>query len=526
MRCAWAVLLSEGTFEARRPGGNWGVTQTRTEGNHVARYMRDPDEIFTDETRRSLRGFRLLTLLASFAAAICVGGVGVALNGDPAATIAAVGVVVALAFLTHLFLYLAERRMRRDQYRMQNMWMARRAELQELAGRDELTQLQNRRFFYEEMTRELEVANRFKRPLSLLMMDVDDLKLINDEFGHQIGDVCLRAFGRVMNACAGERNITARIGGDEFAVIMPGADRKEADKLAWQIWEALAKEAICETENASIFLGVSIGTGGYPWGGNTLDEIVHWADTKLYANKLERKGFKRREETLPDDSRLVGAVVDVLSTALDIRDKMTHRHARRVARMSAFVARELKMSDEDVLEIEYAAALHDIGKIGVADRILHKEEALDHDEWQEMKRHSELGYQILNGIDFLHPSAEIVYSHHERIDGTGYPRGLKGKEIHIGARVFAVVDAYDAMTSRRPYREAMTREDALEEIMRNSGTQFDADVVSAFLKMVRSNPDGFRDENEEYGSRVVEGETTHVHKGKHRKEELTPLDAH
>lgn len=492
----------------------------------MARLTHDPDEVFTDEKRRSLRGIRLFALFASFPPAIGVAAAGVAMKGNPIATAAAVGMVVALALLMQVFLGQAERKMRRDQIRMRNIWMSRRAELQELAGRDELTQLQNRRFFYEEMTRELEVANRFKRPLSLLMMDVDDLKLINDEFGHQIGDVCLRAFGRVMNQQAGQRNITARIGGDEFAVIMPGADRKEADRLAWAIWDALAKEAICETENASIFLGVSIGSGGHPWGGNTLDEIVHWADTKLYANKLERKGFKRREEHQGgDDSRLVGAVVDVLSSALDIQDKMTHRHARRVARMSAFVARELKMSDADVREIEYAAALHDIGKIGVADSILRKEAPLDHDEWKEMKRHSELGYQILNGIDFLHPSAEIVYSHHERIDGAGYPRGLKGDEIHIGARVFAVVDAYDAMTSRRPYREAMTREDALEEIMRNSGTQFDPDVVSAFLNMSRSNPDGFRDENEEYGSRVVEGETAHVDNGKHRRENLTPLDA-
>ena len=142
-----------------------------------------------------------------------------------------------------------------------------------------------------------------------------------------------------------------------------------------------------------------------------------------------------------------------------------------------------------------------------------------------MKRHSELGYQILNGIDFLHASAEIVYSHHERYRRHRLPARPEGDEIHIGARVFAVVDAYDAMTSRRPYREAMTRDDALEEIMRNAGTQFDPEVVAAFLKMVRSNPDGFRDENEEYGSRVIEGETTHVHKGKHRKEDFTTLDA-
>ncbi len=477
----------------------------------MARFLRDPEEIFTDQRRRSLRGYRIVALIASFVAVLGVAALGVAMGGDPTATLAAVGVVIALGLLTHLLLWLTERRMSREQHRMQNIWMARRAELQEMAGRDELTQLQNRRFFYEEMQRELEVAERFKRPLALLMMDVDDLKLINDEFGHQIGDVCLRAFGRVMNQQAGEHNITARIGGDEFCVIMPGADRKEADKMAWKIWDALAKEAICETETASIFLGVSIGTGGYPWGGGTLDEIIHWADTKLYANKLERKGFKRREEAQSDDSRLVAAVVDVLSSALDIRDKMTHRHARRVARMSAFVARELKLSDENVLVIEYAAALHDIGKIGVADNILRKEEALDVDEWQEMKRHSELGYQILNGIDFLRESSEIVYSHHERYDGTGYPRGLKAIEIHLGARVFAVVDAYDAMTSRRPYREPMTRDDALEEIMRNSGTQFDPDVATAFLKMVRSNPDGFRDEYEEYGSRVVEGDEAQRH---------------
>jgi HD-GYP domain-containing protein (c-di-GMP phosphodiesterase class II) len=177
-----------------------------------------------------------------------------------------------------------------------------------------------------------------------------------------------------------------------------------------------------------------------------------------------------------------------------------------------------------VLVIEYAAALHDIGKIGVGDSILRKGAALDVDEWKEMKRHSELGYQILNGIDFLRESSEIVYSHHECYDGSGYPRGLKGHEIHLGARVFSVVDAYDAMTSRRPYREAMTRDDALEERMRNSGTQFDPDVVPAFLQMVRSYPDGFRDEHEEYGSRVVEGDEARRH-GKLSLHNLTPINS-
>ena len=129
----------------------------------------------------------------------------------------------------------------------------------------------------------------------------------------------------------------------------------------------------------------------------------------------------------------------------------------------------MKLADEQVLQIEYAAALHDIGKIGVADGILFKPEPLEVDEWQEMRRHSELGYKILNRVDFLKDAAEIVYSHHERFDGSGYPRGLAGKEIALGARVFSVVDAYDAMTSRPPYRDATRQEDALANEEKNSG---------------------------------------------------------
>jgi diguanylate cyclase (GGDEF)-like protein len=475
--------------------------------------------------RRSLKGYRTLAIVATIVAAAAVAGVSTALGASPAVAGTGVAAVFMLGFVSLIALWRAENRMKREQRRMQNLWLSRRAELQDLAGRDELTALQNRRFFYEKMEQELELAVRFKRPLSILMIDVDDLKLINDEFGHQVGDVVLRQFGRVLNESAIEPNITARLGGDEFAVIMPGCDRKDADKLAWTIWDALAKEPICETEHASIFLGVSVGTGGYPWGGNTLDEIVHWADTKLYANKLERKGLKSQRDNR-DDKQLVGAVVDVLSSALDIRDKMTHRHARRVARMSAFVAREMNLREDQVLQIEHAAALHDIGKIGVADRILHKSEPLDVDEWHEMKRHSELGYKILSGIDFLEESAEIVYSHHERWDGLGYPRGLKAEEVHLGARVFAVVDAYDAMTSRRPYREAMSQEDAIEEIARHSGTQFDPDVVDAFMRMVRNNPDGLRDDTDEYGPRVIhEDEHNGHHPAVKIPPEFTAIDA-
>ena len=400
-------------------------------------------------------------------------------------------------------LYRAERGLAQEREQMRAQWQEQRAELMDVATRDELTQLQNRRFYYERLSAELEDAESQKRPLSILMIDVDDLKAINDEFGHLVGDVVLRSFARVLNQASDEGYVTARLGGDEFAVIMPGADRRDAEQFATQLWQVLADTPICETEHASIYLGVSIGSSGYPWGGGNVEEITHWADTKLYANKLERKGMKQGRGDRRDD-RLAAAVVDVLSTALDVRDKMTHRHARRVARTAAAVARAMDLSNEDVAEIEYAAALHDIGKIGVADSILRKAASLDDAEWKEMRRHSELGYQILKGIDFFRNAAEIVYAHHEHYDGTGYPRGLVGEEIPLGARVFAVVDAYDAMTSRRPYRDAMSRDAALVEIAGHSGTQFDPKVVQTFLMVVRRSPDGFYEEqdDDDFGSRI------------------------
>lgn len=435
-----------------------------------------------------------ITVLLAVAA---VAAVHVTQSSEPEDLAVEVPVLLAVGLTLEVILQQSIRGLKRERDQLHR----RHAELQDVATRDDLTQLQNRRFFYERLQQELDSAVKKREPFSILMLDVDDLKAVNDEFGHQVGDSVLRSFGRLLDQQASKGHVTARLGGDEFAVIMPGADRREADEMTWRLWEELSRSPVCETDHASIYLGVSVGTSGYPWGGADLEEIIHWADTKLYANKLERKGFKQARD-IQADNRLVSAVVDVLSTALDVRDRMTHRHARRVARMAAWVAREMALSEDQVLQVEYAAALHDIGKIGVADSILRKSDPLDAEEWREMRRHSELGYQILNGIDFLHEAAEIVYCHHERYDGTGYPRRLVGAEIPLGARVFAVVDAYDAMTSRRPYRDAMPREAALLEVARNAGTQFDPHVVDAFLVMIRRNPDGFRGEKEDYGARI------------------------
>jgi PAS domain S-box-containing protein/putative nucleotidyltransferase with HDIG domain len=176
------------------------------------------------------------------------------------------------------------------------------------------------------------------------------------------------------------------------------------------------------------------------------------------------------------------SILQALCAALDVRDRATEGHSRRVAKLAMTVARQLGIPADTLRVIEHAAVLHDIGKIGVADAVLRKPGPLSDEEWQEMRRHPDLGYRMIKDIGFLKEAAEIVHAHHERYDGKGYPMGLAGEAIPPGARIFAVVDAYDAITSDRPYRKARPHQKAIEEIVRNSGTQFDPQVVQAFLK--------------------------------------------
>lgn len=180
------------------------------------------------------------------------------------------------------------------------------------------------------------------------------------------------------------------------------------------------------------------------------------------------------------------SIMQVLCSALDMRDSATEGHSQRVSKMAGTVAQQMGLAAADVRLIERAAALHDIGKIGVADAVLSKPGPLSDEEWVEMRRHPRLGYEIVDGIEALRTAADIVHTHHERYDGDGYPRGIAADEIPIGARIFAVVDAYDAMTSHRPYRRACSHGEAVEEIVRNSGTQFDPAVVQAFLEVERA----------------------------------------
>ncbi|MBI2846054.1 MAG: HD-GYP domain-containing protein [Chloroflexi bacterium] len=196
----------------------------------------------------------------------------------------------------------------------------------------------------------------------------------------------------------------------------------------------------------------------------------------------------RQQSQLELRSRELGeayqATLQALSSSLDLRDHETEGHAMRVAHRAVELAKILGVSPEELRTIEYGGLLHDVGKIGIPDNVLLKPGPLTAGEWAVIKKHPELGYRIVSEIKFLNGAAEIVRAHHERYDGQGYPLGLKGKEIPLGARIFSVVDTYDAMTSDRPYRKALSHEEAISEIAENAGTQFDPQVVEAFLRLV------------------------------------------
>jgi putative nucleotidyltransferase with HDIG domain len=225
----------------------------------------------------------------------------------------------------------------------------------------------------------------------------------------------------------------------------------------------------------------------------TLDKRRLITENRAYQHRLEEMVDERTQEVVRQKSQIEKLYVDLedsyestleaLITALDFRDNETHGHSRRVVEYAVLLAERLGVVEPDLAWIRRGAILHDVGKIGISDTILRKPGKLDAAEWEEMKKHPEMGYRMLQQIRFLSPALDIVYCHQERFDGTGYPRGLRGEEIPLGARIFAVVDTFDAMTSDRPYRAALTIDAAREEVRRFSGTQFDPKVAEAFLSI-------------------------------------------
>ncbi|MFA5576273.1 MAG: HD domain-containing phosphohydrolase [Tissierellaceae bacterium] len=330
-----------------------------------------------------------------------------------------------------------------------------------LSFRDSLTGLYNRTFFEEELRR-LDVEDQL--PLTFIMGDLDGLKLINDIFGHQVGDEALVETAKVFRKYCRDTDIISRWGGDEFVILLPRTSEDVGQKISDRV-----KKACSETMVADTKLSISIGYASKTHRSQKWQDVLKEAEDNMYKTKLLGAHSYRNK------------VLTSMKNALFEKSNETEEHGERLGYFCSVIGNVLNLSSIELDELELFSMLHDIGKIGIEDGILEKPGPLTDEEWKIMKTHPEIGYRMAQGVPELINIAEYILSHHERWDGSGYPRNLKGREIPLAARILAVADAYDAMTNDRPYRAALSPEEARKELRRNSGSQFDPDIVDIFL---------------------------------------------
>jgi diguanylate cyclase (GGDEF)-like protein/putative nucleotidyltransferase with HDIG domain len=350
-----------------------------------------------------------------------------------------------------------------------------------IAMTDPLTGLRNHRAFQEDLARELHRAGRSGAPLALILLDLDDLKTVNDSEGHQAGDERLQAFADAIRACQRGADAAYRVGGDEFAIVLPGTRALEAMELAQRV-----RAATQSGEHAPAFTATAGISEALEF--RAREELVREADLALITCKrlhqdvaIHGPDMDPQAQPAAEDEHHTRTLAGALARAVDAKDSYTRSHCQTVAQLAAVIAAELGLGAERVARVRLAGLLHDVGKIGVPDAILNKPAKLTDDEYAHMKRHSLLGWEIVLAAD-MPEEASWVRSHHERFDGHGYPDGLAGEEIPLESRIILVADAFEAMTSDRPYRRAPGEEYALDELRAHAGTQFDPEVVDALCR--------------------------------------------
>ena len=357
------------------------------------------------------------------------------------------------------------------------------------ADRDPLTGLLNHRAFHKRFEQEANHAAHEGSSVAIAMMDLDNFKFFNDAYGHSVGDDVLRQVtGALLSACRPEDTL-ARFGGDEFALLMPGADAEAAVRQADRLVAALSGVGYCPPGYQSIIpLTLSIGIAAFPDDGPGRLDALAAADTRLMRVKTGGTGLGELTEHLRAhlSCELADfAMLNALVTAVDNKDRYTRRHSEDVMAYSFQIAHELGMGEKTRNQILLAALLHDVGKIGVPDRVLRKPGALSAEETDALQKHPMMGAIIVGAVPGFEETLDAIRHHHERWDGAGYPFGLKEKEIPLAARLMAVADAFSAMTTDRPYRKGMSEEDALGLLQAGSGSQWDPECIAAFLEARR-----------------------------------------
>ena len=352
-----------------------------------------------------------------------------------------------------------------------------------LALTDPLTGLGNHRHFHERLQRELAVAEQEGKTLTLCLVDIDDFKQVNDRYGHPVGD---RVLGQVA-ARLRQGGESFRLGGDEFAVLLPDTDARSGVSVARSIVERVSAAQLEQVGPMTVSAGVAT----YPVQGVGRDELIRLADSALYWAKEDGKNRARGYEPALVELKQLQQLAEgtdgaaryraaaSLAKAVDARDAYTGSHSERVGELAARIARSLGLDEAQVELMRLGASLHDLGKLAIPEEILRKPGTLNESERLVLQRHPQIGHRMLESLG-VEPIAEWVLHHHERWDGDGYPDRLRAEEIPLGARIIFVADAYDAMTSERGYRRPLSPSQALEELERCSGSQFDPAIIDAF----------------------------------------------
>jgi two-component system cell cycle response regulator len=399
------------------------------------------------------------------------------------------------------------------------------SEVEAMATTDQLTGLLNRLACLQLLSTEIERANRYDRHLAVAILDIDHFKRINDSHGHAVGDEVLRHVAGLLRSHVRAVDALGRYGGEEFLLIMPETDIPGGVASAENLRRAVGREPVrVPTENGTVetTVTISIGVAGrYGVESVDMDRVLREADAAMYGAKASGRDQVHAHRPLDDDAGVSSAPIDAdartralevgqaafeasnlhLLDALRQRPGWAGGASQMIANLSADIGQAIGLSEGDIDRIRTASLLHDLGKLAIPDEILSKPAPLNAVEWRTIVEHPRIGQVVLEQAGAIRDAASIVLHHHEWFDGRGYPHGLAGNEIPIGSRIVAIADAYEAMISDRPYSPAMPHQDALDELLRQRGTQFDPELVDVFVALVG---DGLTESGERYGTTSID----------------------
>ncbi|MCR8745340.1 diguanylate cyclase [Romboutsia lituseburensis] len=372
-------------------------------------------------------------------------------------------------------------------------------ELKNLANKDELTGLYNHRFFQEYLENAITNAQNNGKEVSLLFMDIDYFKNYNDINGHQAGDLLLKQIGKILKNSVRKNDIVARYGGEEFAAVLPNTNEEDAIKIGERIRTAIQNTTFRGQENQpDKNITISIGVSSYPTRAISKSQLINTADDALYRAKSFNKNRVESYHSILDDlCKQMNIQEDTIKSLktfismINLKDRYTYGHTERVVIYVKWFAQILNLKEEEQIQIQIAAYLHDIGKLEIPENVLNKRGKLTDEEFQMFRNHPQVGVDLINHINPFKAFVPIIKHHHERYDGYGYPDRLKGDKIPYLARMITIADSFDAMTSNRPYNIRKTHEEGIEELRKNAGMQFDPDLVEKFIEMLEKYKDNF-----------------------------------